>query len=544
MMKKLIYTLSILLIPLFVSAQQMPQYSLYMLNDIVINPSLISTKSDNQIGVMIRDQWTGFDGAPKTQSVSYYNVEHEKFGRGIRIVNDNTGPISLLSGTISGSYLIPIESSNKLSVGVSGKILQYKIDNSAIILENDGIIDPAMNGGVIDKVIGNSASIGVNYFSDIFNIGASVINIFNSDLNLSNTGTENTLVNHYYLNAEYNLQYSKGLEFSPSLLIKKIGASNIQMDINLKSSINKTIWGGFSYRTNDAFIALLGLSFLNYDLGYSYDITSTKMSIPSYGSHGIVMTYKLKPREKDSDKDGVLDKNDGCPKIPGLPELNGCPDKDKDGISDWEDECPDFPGLEINNGCPDRDADGIIDRYDRCPDIPGLPELNGCPDSDGDGLQDELDKCPFVKGSLRNMGCPDTIEIIQQDTIKVFVKVPSFIDTITEITWDNLPLWADRVHFEFNKHNLDENSKIILNKVAQFLIDNNEKNLQINGHADERGTEKYNMKLSKRRANSVYKYLIDQGVEKTRLSIKAFGESQNASSSHDENRRVEFKVIK
>ena len=268
------------------------------------------------------------------------------------------------------------------------------------------------------------------------------------------------------------------------------------------------------------------------------------MSIPSYGSHGIVMTYKLKPREKDSDKDGVLDKDDGCPKIPGLPELNGCPDKDKDGISDWEDECPDFPGLEINNGCPDRDADGIIDRYDRCPDIPGVPELNGCPDSDGDGLQDELDKCPFVKGSLRNMGCPDTIEIIQQDTIKVFVKVPSFIDTITEITWDNLPLWADRVHFEFNEHKLDENSKIILNKVAQFLIDNNEKNLQINGHADERGTEKYNMKLSKRRANSVYKYLIDQGVDKTRLSIKAFGESQNASSSHDENRRVEFKVIK
>ena len=493
---------------------------------------------------MIRDQWTGFDGAPKTQSVSYYNVEHEKFGRGIRIVNDNTGPISLLSGTISGSYLIPIESPNKLSVGASGKILQYKIDNSEIILENDGVIDPAMNGGVLDKVIGNSASIGINYFSDRFNIGASVINIFNSDLNLSNTGTENTLVNHYYLNAEYNIQYSKELEFSPSVLIKKIGASNIQMDLNLKSSINKTIWGGFSYRTNDAFIAMLGLSFLNYDLGYSYDITSTKMSIPSYGSHGIVMTYKLKPREKDSDKDGVLDKDDGCPKIPGLAELNGCPDKDKDGISDWEDECPDFPGLEINNGCRDRDADGIIDRYDRCPDIPGVPELNGCPDSDGDGLQDELDKCPFVKGSLRNMGCPDTIEIIQQDTIKVFVKVPSFIDTITEITWDNLPLWADRVHFEFNEHKLDENSKIILNKVAQFLIDNNEKNLQINGHADERGTEKYNMKLSKRRANSVYKYLIEQGVDKTRLSIKAFGESQNASSSHDENRRVEFKVIK
>ena len=94
------------------------------------------------------------------------------------------------------------------------------------------------------------------------------------------------------------------------------------------------------------------------------------------------------------------------------------------------------------------------------------------------------------------------------------------------------------------KIELNKVSKIILNKVAQFLIDNTEKNLQINGHADERGTEKYNMKLSKRRANSVSKYLIDQGVNKKRLSVKAFGESQKASISHEKNRRVEFKVMK
>ena len=68
MMKKLIYTLSILLTPLFVNA--LPPLFFYMLNDIVINPSLISTKSDNQIGIMIRDQWTDLM-VPKTQSVSY-----------------------------------------------------------------------------------------------------------------------------------------------------------------------------------------------------------------------------------------------------------------------------------------------------------------------------------------------------------------------------------------------------------------------------------------------------------------------------------------
>ena len=96
---------------------------------------------------------------------------------------------------------------------------------------------------------------------------------------------------------------------------------------------------------------------------------------------------------------------------------------------------------------------------------------------------------------------------------------------------------------EFNKHNLDENSKIILNKVAEFLIINTDKDLQINGHADERGTEKYNIKLSLRRAQSVYKYLVKKGVSKTRLAIHGLGESQKVSGSHEKNRRVEFIVI-
>jgi len=537
------YIVLLLLLPMFTFSQQMPHYSLYMMNDVVINPSLISTKSENQVALMIRDQWTGFEGSPKTQSISYYNINHTKYGRGLSIVNDNTGPISMIRGTFSGSYLIPIEDRNKLSVGLSANILQYKIDNSAIVLEDDGVVDPAINNGVMDKVIGHSGSIGVNYFSNKFNLGASIINVINSDLNLSNTGVENALVNHYYLHSSYLFSNSSGLDIIPSIMFKKIGSSSLQMDINIKTSIKDILWGGLSYRTNDAIIAMLGVNFSEYRLGYSYDITTTKMNVPSYGSHGIVMIYNIKAREKDTDKDGVFDKDDECPKIPGLVDLNGCPDRDKDGIKDKDDECPDFPGLLKNDGCPDRDSDGTIDKYDRCPDIPGVPQLNGCPDSDGDGLQDQLDKCPYVKGSLRNLGCPDTLKIVEQDTVTVVVTIPAFIDTITEVTWENMPLWADRVHFEFNQHNLDENSKIILNKVAEFLVKNTEKDLQINGHADERGTEKYNIKLSKKRSESVYKYLVKKGVSKTRLYADGLGESQKISGLHEKNRRVEFIVI-
>ena len=220
--------------------------------------------------------------------------------------------------------------------------------------------------------------------------------------------------------------------------------------------------------------------------------------------------------------------------------MNGCPDRDNDGIRDRDDECPDFPGLMKNNGCPDKDGDGIIDKYDRCPDIPGIPEQNGCPDSDGDGLQDQLDKCPYVKGSLRNLGCPDTLVISEIDTV-VIVTRKTVYDSL--ITWNTIDLWVEQVYFEFNTHKLDKNAKMILNKIAKFLVENKGKDIEINGHADERGSDRYNMKLSKKRSESVMGYLIIRGVDKNRLTANGFGESQKVSSSHEENRRVEFKII-
>ena len=60
----------------------------------------------------------------------------------------------------------------------------------------------------------------------------------------------------------------------------------------------------------------------------------------------------------------------------------GSLDSDGDGISDKNDECPDVPGLEEFAGCPDTDGDGIADKDDQCPDQPGTKDMNGCPDSD------------------------------------------------------------------------------------------------------------------------------------------------------------------
>jgi outer membrane protein OmpA-like peptidoglycan-associated protein len=101
---------------------------------------------------------------------------------------------------------------------------------------------------------------------------------------------------------------------------------------------------------------------------------------------------------------GYLD-NDGCPDV--------LPDRDKDGRLDEADQCPDEPedldGNADEDGCPDPDddADGVADREDKCPRVPGVVEAGGCPDPDRDGdtVVDRLDNCPDEPGTPANAGC-------------------------------------------------------------------------------------------------------------------------------------------
>ncbi|MDR1593151.1 MAG: thrombospondin type 3 repeat-containing protein [Prevotellaceae bacterium] len=81
-------------------------------------------------------------------------------------------------------------------------------------------------------------------------------------------------------------------------------------------------------------------------------------------------------------------------------------DSDNDGVPDKEDECPNIPGLAATKGCPDSDGDGIPDHLDDCPTVAGIGQFKGCPDSDFDGIPDNKDVCPYEAGIASNNGCP------------------------------------------------------------------------------------------------------------------------------------------
>ncbi len=239
---------------------------------------------------------------------------------------------------------------------------------------------------------------------------------------------------------------------------------------------------------------------------------------------------RTKEAARDTDGDGVPDKDDLCKNEPGTPAMNGCPDTDGDGIPDYLDKCPGQAGVAHLSGCPlpDRDKDGIPDDEDKCPDIAGVKQLGGCPlppDADGDGIPDAEDKCPNKAGIASNNGCPEIDASFEEDFRKA----------------------ARGIRFEVNSDKINKSSFESLDRVAELMSENPEVRLDIEGHTDNTGSVRINQVLSGRRALAIKTYLVNKGVEASRMTATGYGSEKPIADNNTEkgralNRRVELKA--
>jgi len=276
--------------------------------------------------------------------------------------------------------------------------------------------------------------------------------------------------------------------------------------------------------------------------------------LATHFQHYAGLTFKF--GGKDTDGDGIYDKDDACPEVAGLAEFNGCPDTDGDGIEDSKDECPNEAGLAEFNGCPDTDGDRIPDNKDNCPTVAGPKELNGCPDADGDGIADKDDKCPNEAGPAANNGCPwpdrDGDGVADKDDLcpdKVGTVANQGCPEVTEAVQKSLNAYAKTILFDTGKSSIKEQSAEVLQNIIGILKEYPNAKFNIEGHTDSVGSEALNMKLSKERASSVMNYLISNGVASNRLTHEGYGESRPIDSNKTRagranNRRVEINLVK
>ncbi|WP_324670906.1 OmpA family protein [Hymenobacter sp. GOD-10R] len=249
----------------------------------------------------------------------------------------------------------------------------------------------------------------------------------------------------------------------------------------------------------------------------------------------------------DDDKDGVPNYQDQCPSIPGKPEVHGCPDRDNDGVDDVDDACPDKPGSIELHGCPDTDQDGVSDSDDQCPDTPVGTAVNaqGCPapsvasdtvvstksassslDIDGDGVPNTEDRCPDHAGPVTNHGCPE-IQAATRQRLQEATKL---------------------IGFERNNATLLPASYSTLDTIARILTQYPDYSLSIAGHTDSQGPAAFNLRLSRERAASARRYLLERGLPEARVEWRGYGPRYPLAANTTEagrarNRRVEFDLF-
>ena len=259
---------------------------------------------------------------------------------------------------------------------------------------------------------------------------------------------------------------------------------------------------------------------------------------------------------KDTDDDGIYDKDDECPEVFGLEAFNGCPDTDGDGIKDSDDACPNTAGLAALNGCPDADADGVADKDDQCPNDAGTAANNGCPDADGDGVYDKDDACVNEAGPAENKGCPwpdtDGDGVLDKDDNCVNEVGPASNQgcpekIITEEAKVKLDNFAKAIYFNSGKSTFRLGVTDNLDLISDIMKEFKDSDFSIDGHTDSVGSKALNQKLSQSRAQAVLDYLISKGVSADRLAAKGFGEdtpiaSNNTRSGRAKNRRVEINL--
>ena len=290
---------------------------------------------------------------------------------------------------------------------------------------------------------------------------------------------------------------------------------------------------------------------LNVQTGYNHGFQKDGTDYFQH-SAGIVIKFGA----KDTDKDGIPDNKDACPEVPGLKEFNGCPDTDGDGIPDKDDACPQVKGPKEFNGCPDTDGDGIPDKDDACPEVAGPKEFNGCPDTDGDGIPDKDDKCPDVAGPAENGGCPwpdtDGDGVLDKDDQCPNEAGPASNNGCPEPNDDDqkrLNQYAKTILFDTGKATIKFQSAEVLNQIINVLKKFPKSRFRIEGYTDSVGKKQKNITLSQNRADAVKIYLIQGGIDQSRLESIGYGPEKPIASNKTKkgrelNRRVEINLIK
>jgi type IX secretion system PorP/SprF family membrane protein len=329
--KNIILSLLIIVPSFYSYGQQLPMYTQYKLNQVILNPATAGAEAFTTFNLTARQQWLGFKGSPNTYTLSgqgrvlrrrikvssgllgikrLQKRREGKVGLGGVIFKDKNGPISRTG--LSGAYAYHIAyRHSQLSFGLAITAYQFKVEKDELTFPDPGT-EPLLSGSNKLSFFAPDASVGVNYITKTFYAGLAVDQLFQSGLKIAATGYESKnqfrgrYLRQYYVMSGYSFRLWVDYYLEPSVLIKLNERFRSQEEINVKVYYRDDYWGGISYRlsptslfpnTNDMVI-MGGIRYDDLYFAYSFDYTFSQVMDYSFGSHEISVGLRLGARDE------------------------------------------------------------------------------------------------------------------------------------------------------------------------------------------------------------------------------------------------------
>jgi len=299
MLRKALYFLVLLFLVDKVHAQQDPQFSQYMFNNLYLTPAFAGVDGVTRLTAFHRSQWAGYQssfgdgGAPTTQEVSFNTPIYKlRSGFGGYVLNDNLGAQNNLEVQASYAYHLGIKES-KLSVGIRLGMYAQSIDYAKYrAIQPDDPLLKDKNGK--ESQIRPDMALGIFYRSEKYYAGVGFNHLLKSEFDFG-VSQRNALENHMSFTAGYFYEVSFDLTLQFTALVLS-DFNKTSVNIGGIAYIKDKMWGGLTFRTSESANALFGYSFLkdrSLRLGYAIDIVVADKEAKENFSHELMLMYEL-----------------------------------------------------------------------------------------------------------------------------------------------------------------------------------------------------------------------------------------------------------
>ena len=288
-------------------AQDEAIFSHYVINAMLINPAYAGFNDNVQIFGHMRNQWVGFENAPKTYALTLDLPMTEKVGLGGLILSEKYGAMNRFRGQLNYAYRY-VGKGYKWSIGFSTEFHRSKIDGSindsntnSLVAANDPLVVERMKGlTFFDASFGAAALI-----KDKIILSASTPNLIRARLGTDDlTKAKKTFLRQFILLAGYRVKKNQ-ITFEPSLQLRKVYEAPFEVDVNLKAiAFEEKLIAAIQVRPGDSgqIGLLVGTKQPSFSLYYSYNSSLAKFKAYERNSHEVTLGLAFQKQDKKIDR--------------------------------------------------------------------------------------------------------------------------------------------------------------------------------------------------------------------------------------------------